>query len=114
MADTKPAAASASAPKSDPPKAEQKTDESKPVVQAGTDTGKGLADELKAHHAARTTVPGRDGVDARLDNRTPDAFEQRTFGPDDPKPQHVDGPDLAGQVEHTRDVLAERAKNRKG
>lgn len=104
MADTKPAA-STPAPKSTPePKPAEKPAEAK------ADPGKGLADELAAHHKARTTVPGREGVDARLDNRPPEAFEPVTFGPDDAKPQHVDGPDVVGQVEHTRKVLAARKK----
>jgi hypothetical protein len=99
MPDSKPTEQSA-APKPAPPKNE-------PTARDGGDS---IADATKAAHSARTIVPGREGVDARLDNRTPEALEQRTFGPDDAKPQQVDGPDVAGQIEHTRSVLAKRSK----
>ncbi len=75
----------------------------------------GVKGEARNNHEARTTVPGADGVDARLDNRR---------GADRPpletwpaKPQQIDGPDVMTQVEHTRKVLAERddvAGERKG
>lgn len=66
----------------------------------------GVAQEARESHERRTTVPGADNVDARLDNRT---------GADRPpiekwpaKPQQIDGPDVMHQVEHTRRVLQER------
>src|SRR5690606_7655634 len=76
-------------------------------AQNGADAGRdGVAQELRESHERRTSVPGVSDVDARLDNRT---------GADRPpleswpaKPQQVDGPDVAGQVAHTRKSLAER------
>ena len=69
------------------------------------DTGS-LRDQVTAAHDARVTVPGADGVDARLDNRT---------GADRPpleswpaKPQQIDGPDVMHQAEHTRRTLRNR------
>lgn len=69
----------------------------------------GVADELRESHERRTTVPGADNVDARLDNRR---------GADRPpleewpaKPQQVDGPDVMGQVEHTRRTLEDRDRD---
>lgn len=65
-------------------------------------------------HTQRVTVPGARNVDARLDNR---------FGAQRPpleefpaKPQQVDGPDIAGQIEHTARALqsAEDKTPRKG
>lgn len=67
------------------------------------DPGEGLREALQASHEARTTVPGRPGVDARLDNRTGAAAPRLEEWP--AKPQQVDGPDLAGQAEHTRATL---------
>ena len=68
--------------------------------------GAGVADQLRESFEARTTVPGADNVDARLDNRR---------GADRPKleewpavPQQVDGPDVMHQAEHTRKVLQDR------
>lgn len=67
------------------------------------DPGAGVADAVTAQHEARTTVPGYPEIDARLDNRS---------GADRPpleqwpaKPQQIDGPDVAHQVEHTRATL---------
>ncbi|MEU1810958.1 hypothetical protein [Micromonospora aurantiaca (nom. illeg.)] len=66
----------------------------------------GVRQEVTDAHQARIAVPGADQVDARLDNRT---------GADRPpveqwpaKPQQIDGPDVAHQVEHTRRTLRER------
>lgn len=68
--------------------------------------GGGVAQELRDSHERRTTVPGADNVDARLDNRTgADRPPLETFPA---KPQQIDGPDVMHQVEHTRRVLAER------
>ena len=62
------------------------------------DPTKGVKDELQ--------VPGHPGIDARLDNRA---------GADRPpleewpaKPQQIDGPDVAHQIEHTRRTLKDR------
>lgn len=78
--------------------------------------GEGLKEALQASHESRTKVPGFDGVDARLDNRS--GAERPPLEEWPAKPQQVDGPDVAGQLEHTRRVLAEResadAGNRKG
>lgn len=71
-----------------------------------SEPGEGLKDAVQAAHAARTEVPGRPGVRAELDNRSGLAAPQRVEWP--AKPQQIDGPDLAGQAEHTRRVLAER------
>lgn len=65
--------------------------------------GEGLRDALQAAHAARTTVQGRPGVDARLDNRTGAAAPRLEEWP--AKPQQIDGPDLAHQAEHTAATL---------
>lgn len=66
----------------------------------------GLRAEMEAAHKARTEVPGRPGVDARLDNRSgvnaPPVEEWPA------KPQQIDGPDLEHQAEFTRAFLAER------
>lgn len=65
--------------------------------------------ELAAAHEQRVSVPGADNVDARLDNRTgTDRPPLETYPA---KPQQVDGPDVIHQVEHTRRVLAEQAKD---
>jgi hypothetical protein len=69
------------------------------------DPGEGLREALQASHEARTTVPGRPGVDARLDNRTGAAAPRLEEWP--AKPQQIDGPDLAGQAEHTRATLGQ-------
>lgn len=81
----------------------------------GQEQGEGLGEALRAQHEARVTVPGRPDVDARLDNR------QGRFRPPleqwPAKPQQVDGPDLAHQVEHTRrtlESLTEEEGDRKG
>jgi hypothetical protein len=65
--------------------------------------GEGLREALQAAHEARTTVPGAPGVDARLDNRTGAARPPLEEWP--AKPQQVDGPDVAGQAEHTAATL---------
>lgn len=68
--------------------------------------GSGVGEQIRRDHEARVTVPGAGNVDARLDNRR---------GADRPpleewpaKPQQIDGPDVMGQVEHTRRTLADR------
>jgi hypothetical protein len=71
-----------------------------------SEPGEGLADALEASFKARTEVPGHEGVDARLDNRA-GAFRPR-LEEWPAKPQQVDGPDLAGQIEHTKRALQER------
>jgi hypothetical protein len=107
MPDSKPAEQSAA---SKPAQPEAKPAEAKPQARQGdNDPGKGTGDAVKAQHVARTTVPGRDGVDARLDNRSNSELDPPPYDGVN-KPQHVDGPDVAGQVEHTRSVLAARAK----
>lgn len=88
------------------PAQSEPNDDEKPA--AGRAQFSDLSDALQAGHKARTTVPGRPDVDARLDNRRPEDLESRTYGPDDEKPQHVDGPDVAGQVKHTRSVLGKK------
>jgi hypothetical protein len=65
--------------------------------------GEGLREALQASHEARTTVPGAPGVDARLDNRTGANRPRLEEWP--AKPQQIDGPDLAGQSEHTAATL---------
>lgn len=100
MPESKPAEQSAATKPTEKPQARQDQ----------TDPGKGLGDEIAAAHKSRTTVPGRPDVDARLDNRSTEALTERTFGPDDAKPQHVSGPDVAGQAEHTRSILAKQKK----
>ncbi|MGX4657099.1 hypothetical protein ACWCHM_26120 [Micromonospora sp. SCSIO 07396] len=70
----------------------------------------GLAAELQADHERRVTVPGAPNVDARLDNRTGDDRPPVESWP--AKPQQVDGPDVMGQVEHTRRVLADRDRDK--
>ena len=119
MADNKPAEQAKNAPASSTPRAHGQEPAAQPRQgNSGQrqEPGDGLRDAVQAAHRARTTVPGFDGVDARLDNRT---------GADRPpleewpaKPQQIDGPDVAGQLEHTRRVLSEResadAGNRKG
>lgn len=74
-----------------------------------TDPGKGFPAEVQAGHEARTTVPGYDGVDARLDNRT--GAERPPLEQWPAKPQQIDGPDVAHQVEHTRATLKDRARD---
>lgn len=109
MAETKPAAPSptprAAAPSPTPRAAEPKTE----AAPKPADPSKGLSDEIKASHHARITVPGRDGVDARLDNRSVEELETPVYDGVN-KPQHVNGPDVAGQVEFTRKVLAKQNK----
>jgi hypothetical protein len=73
--------------------------------KGGANPTGGVAAELEASFKNRTEVPGHPGIDARLDNR------QGRFRPPldewPAKPQQVDGPDVAGQLEHTRKTLAE-------
>jgi hypothetical protein len=82
--------------------------------QSDEGSGEGLRDAVQALYRARTEVPGRPGVDGRLDNR------QGRFAPPlekwPAKPQQIDGQDLSGQVEHTRRTLQELedAGERKG
>lgn len=103
MADTKPAEQSAT-------KTEAKPAAAQPQRQANsgqkTDPGAGVADQLKAGHTARTTVPGHEGIDARLDNRAGAARPPLEEWP--AKPQQIDGPDVAHQAEHTRATLKDR------
>jgi hypothetical protein len=73
------------------------------------DPGEGLREALQASHKARTEVPGRPGVDARLDNRTGAAAPRLESWP--AKPQQVDGPDVAHQNEHTAAVLRDREES---
>lgn len=75
----------------------------------------GMADQMKAHHKARTEVPSRPDVDARLDSRSADQLEPPvgSTDPDAAKPQHVDGPDVAGQAEWTAKTLREKAPQAK-
>lgn len=70
------------------------------------DPAQGVAEQLRADHDRRTTVPGAPNVDARLDNRTGDDRPKLEQWP--AKPQQIDGPDVMSQVEHTRRVLAGR------
>jgi hypothetical protein len=67
------------------------------------DPGEGLGDALQAQHKARTEVPGHPGIDARLDNRAGVFRPPLEEWP--AKPQQIDGPDVAHQVEHTRETL---------
>lgn len=63
----------------------------------------GIKSAAQDAHEARVSVPGADGVDARLDNRQ---GAQRPPLEDFPaKPQQVDGPDVLHQVEHTARTL---------
>jgi hypothetical protein len=63
----------------------------------------GVKEELRASHERRTTVPGAPNIDARLDNRSgANRPKLETFPA---KPQHIDGPDVMHQVEHTRRTL---------
>lgn len=104
MPDSKPAEQSA-APKTetkqtDTKQADPKT-EARPSRQG--DPASGVGDQARESFKARTAVPGFEGIDARLDNRAGrfrPALEQWPA-----KPQQVDGPDVAGQVEHTRATL---------
>lgn len=77
------------------------------AAQADAESGDaGLGDEMQALHNARTQVPGHEGVDARLDNRSGAARPPRVEWP--AKPQQIDGPDVAGQAEFTRKFLQGR------
>lgn len=83
-------------------------------VVLGMQTVTGIGKDMKSGHEARTTVAGAPGVDARLDNRSgKDRPPMETFPA---KPQQIDGPDVMGQVEHTRRTLEDREDtvNRKG
>lgn len=73
-----------------------------PVAQTG------VAEEAKRTHEQRISVPGAANVDARLDNRV--GADRPPLESFPAKPQQVDGPDVIHQVEHTRKVLADRAK----
>jgi hypothetical protein len=72
------------------------------------DPAGGVAEQLRTDHDRRITVPGAPNVDARLDNRTGDDRPPVESWP--AKPQQVDGPDVMGQVEHTRRALADRSR----
>jgi hypothetical protein len=74
-----------------------------------SDPTKGLADALQAQHKARTEVPGHPGIDARLDNRSGAARPPLEEWP--AKPQQIDGPDVAHQLEHTRATLKNLEEN---
>jgi hypothetical protein len=80
------------------------------------DPNSGIADELRESYERRTTVPGADNVDARLDNRVGDQRPKVEEWP--AKPQQVDGPDVMGQAAFTRKHLQDRenkaAEDRKG
>lgn len=69
----------------------------------------GIGAEMAALHASRTVVEGRD-VDARLDSRSLDEMSKPKLPEGVDKPQHVSGPDLAGQRKYTADFLAAKAK----
>lgn len=110
MPDSKPAESSAS--KNEPPKAaaQQAPQQAPQAPRQGdsdqnADPTTGLRAAVQAQHKGRTEVPGRPGVDGRLDNR------QGRFAPPveewPAKPQQIDGPDLAHQAEHTRRTLKE-------
>ena len=103
MADSKPAEQA----KNEPPKSTHQPQSASSLRQGNSgqsqDPGEGLREALQAAHEARTTVPGRPGVDARLDNRTGVAAPRVESWP--AKPQQVDGPDLAHQAEHTAATL---------
>lgn len=88
------------------PQSHRKQDASQSQIVLGMQNVTGIAQDMKSGHEARVTVPGAPGVDARLDNRS---------GKDRPpleafpaKPQQIDGPDVMGQVEHTRRTLEGR------
>ena len=68
--------------------------------------GEGIRDAVESSFKARTQVPGFDGIDARLDNRSGAARPPLEEWP--AKPQQIDGPDVAGQAEHTRKALQDR------
>lgn len=107
--ETKPAGQKPVAQQSTPPKQveQPKPSESPRGGNSGQseDPTKGLTDAVQAQYEARTTVPGRPDIDARLDNR------QGSFRPPleewPAKPQQIDGPDVAHQVEHTRATLGD-------
>ena len=98
----------------------RQSEQDKPQPRQGNsgqsqEPGEGMAAALQEQHQARTVVPGHPDVDARLDNR------QGSFRPRleewPAKPQQIDGPDLKGQIEHTRRTLkdlTEDTGNRKG
>jgi hypothetical protein len=69
-----------------------------------------VSDEVTASHERRTSVPGASNVDARLDNRT--GSDRPPLESFPAKPQQVDGPDVAHQVEHTRATLDKDALGR--
>jgi hypothetical protein len=100
----KPAAQQSTPPKqTEQPQAQQASQPRQGNSGQSQDPGEGLREALQASHAARTTVPGAPGVDARLDNRTGAARPPLEQWP--AKPQQVDGPDLAHQAEHTAATL---------
>jgi hypothetical protein len=70
------------------------------------DPTQGVGDELQARHEQRVTVPGYPNVDARLDNRS--GVERPPLEEFPAKPQQIDGPDVMGQIAHTRETLQSR------
>lgn len=109
MADSKPAEQAKNTPTANTPRAHGQEPASQPRQgNSGQDhePGDGLRDAAQAAHQARTTVPGFEGVDARLDNRT--GAERPKLESWPAKPQQIDGPDVAHQAEHTRATLADR------
>jgi hypothetical protein len=115
MADTKPS--EASKPAAQEPKSEPK--QSQPAAQSAQprqgnsgqseDPGAGLAGALQTQFETRTQVPGHPGIDARLDNRAGAFRPPLEEWP--AKPQQIDGPDVAHQVEHTRATLQDREQD---
>lgn len=88
-------------------KSAQKTDDTASRREAASGQTQnpmtGVKAELQASHESRTTVPGAPNIDARLDNRSgADRPKLETFPA---KPQHLSGPDVMHQVEHTQRTL---------
>jgi hypothetical protein len=75
-----------------------------------THGGDDIKSEMDQLHRLRTSVPGVEGADARLDNRQASELPGEEAYAD--KPQHVDGPGVKEQFEHTREVLAGRRQER--
>jgi hypothetical protein len=74
-----------------------------------SEPGEGLRAAMEAAYKARTEVPGRPGVDARLDNRSGVNAPPLEEWP--AKPQQIDGPDLEHQAEFTRKFLEGREES---
>jgi hypothetical protein len=85
----------------------------RPQPQAGGGSGGGSGDSsdpnsgvrqaVESGYEARTTVPGHEGVDARLDNRAGPLRPPLEEFP--AKPQQIDGPDVTRQNDFTRENL---------